>query len=84
MGELIGKIITLIVWGVIAFNWAQPFTDASLAKGLHYTGLGLIAAHVVETLVFWSKIQASNNVLVNALQTFVFGYAHVAFMDKKA
>ncbi len=84
MAELIGKIVTLIAWGAIGVNWLQPFADPSLAKGLHYTGIGLAVAHLIETAVFWGKIKAAGDVPRNVLMTLVFGYAHVPYMGKKS
>lgn len=82
MGMIIGKALTLLVWAAIALNWLQPFQNADLSTALNYTGLGLAVAHVIELAIFSARIRATAKPLANALQTLIFGYAHVAFMDK--
>ena len=78
---LAAKIATLIGWIVIVANWIQPF-GGDIQDILHYSGLGLAAAHAIETAIFLPKAKAlPGNIAVHALQIFLFGYAHNMAMD---
>ena len=80
---LIAKIATIIGWIVILANWVTPFAGDFSAM-LHYSGLGLIAAHLIEVVVFLPKAKRLNeNTALHALQLFIFGYAHNMAIDAK-
>ena len=78
----ITKIITLLSWLAILVNCFQPFA-APLDTILQWTGVGLLAAHVLEMLVFLPKAEkAGGSKIGHALQLLVFGYAHNMAMDQ--
>ncbi|NRB37115.1 MAG: DUF1145 domain-containing protein [Pseudomonadales bacterium] len=72
----IAKIATVIGWFIIFANWIMPF-GGQIGTIIHYSGLGLLAAHAIETAVFLPKAkQLGGNTLAHAAQLFVFGYPH--------
>ncbi len=72
----IAKVATAIAWLVIVVNWLMPFS-ADYYSMIHFTGLGLLGAHALETALFLPKAKALNeNMAVHALQLLIFGYPH--------
>jgi uncharacterized protein YhhL (DUF1145 family) len=79
---LSAQITTIIAWIAIVFNWVHPING--YYDILNYTGLGLAAAHMVETLVFLPKAKkVGGNMAVHIVQLLVFGYVHNMVMDKQ-
>lgn len=77
------KIATLIGWALIIFNWIVPF-EGDMYNILHWSGIGLAAAHLVEVFVFLPKAKrAGGNLAMHAIQLFIFGYAHNLALDKQ-
>lgn len=72
----IAKIATVVGWMFILANWIMPF-PGDISNIIHYSGLGLIAAHIIETIAFLPKAkQLGSNTALHAVQLFVFGYPH--------
>ena len=77
------KIATAIAWLMIIINWLMPLS-AELYNMLHLTGLALLGAHALETLLFLPKAKALNeNMAFHALQLFIFGYPHKMQIDQQ-
>ena len=69
------KISTLLGWAIILYNWVAPIEG--MYTILHYTGIGLAAAHALEMLIYMPMInKLPNNKAMHYLQVFVFGFGH--------
>ncbi|ROS01929.1 putative membrane protein [Sinobacterium caligoides] len=74
---MFAKVFTLLVWIAIAVNWLVPaLLPEDIALGLHYTGLALVAAHVLEVLVFSKRILSNGRPLQDGLLVLLYGYFH--------
>ena len=75
------KILTALVWLAVFINWVTPLDN--LHTLLHWTGIGLLAAHCIEAAVFLPKArQAGGSLPLHLLQLVAFGYAHAMQLDK--
>jgi uncharacterized protein YhhL (DUF1145 family) len=80
---LAAKVVTALAWLAIIVNWVTPING--FYDILHWTGIGLGAAHLIEAFVFLPKAkQAGGSVPLHFLQLFIFGYAHVMGLDEAA
>ena len=72
---LAAKIATLLAWALIIFNWICPI--AGWYNVIHWTGVGFIAAHTLETVIYFPAAKrVGGNLALHIVQLFVFGYAH--------
>ena len=70
------KISTAIGWLIILANWLMPFAG-QLQLILHWSGIGLAAAHALEALIYIPFMKkAGGNIANHMLQTLLFGYGH--------
>ena len=75
------KIFTLLAWILIIFNVISPINGFS--EMLNWTGIGLAAAHCIETLVFLPKAKKlGGNLPGHIIQLLIFGYVYNMEMDK--
>lgn len=76
------KIFTLLLWVLFIANWVSPFGDYYTV--LSWAGLALLAAHIIETAVFFPKAKkAGGNLAAHLLQLLIFGYVHNMAIDEK-
>lgn len=76
------KIIITILWLTIFYNWAIPF-DGMVYTALHWLGIFMIVAHIVEMGIFFNKAkQAGGNIALHMIQLFLYGYFHNLELDK--
>lgn len=76
-----GKIATLAGWLLILVNLVYPLGDYHQA--IQWLGIGLLAAHVIEMLVFLPKARRVGGPLAgHLLQLLVFGYVHNLVMEQ--
>lgn len=76
------RLGTLALWIVVIINWVVGLPVASTA--LHWTGICLIGAHVVELAVFSGKLKYSSNKPLDALQIIVYGYFHAITLKEES
>lgn len=78
---LMSQFITALAWLLIIFNVISPITG--YAEILNWTGVGLLAAHSIETLVFLPKAKKlGGNITSHIAQLLIFGYVHNMKMDQ--
>lgn len=78
---LFSKLLTLLAWILIIFNWISPIE--AWHTNLYWTGIGLSIAHVIEMLVFLPLAKkAGGNLALHGVQLLVFGYAHKMQLDE--
>ncbi|HEY9033579.1 MAG TPA: DUF1145 domain-containing protein [Pseudomonadales bacterium] len=76
-----GKIVTLAGWLLILANLAYPL--GNYQQMINWAGIGLLAAHVIEMLVFLPKARRVGGPLAgHLLQLLVFGYVHNMVMEQ--
>ena len=83
---LISKIFTALAWIVIILNWLMPSLFASLGPTfsdvVSWSGLGLVGAHIIETLIFLPKAKkAGGNLGMHIVQLLLFGYVYNMELD---
>jgi uncharacterized protein YhhL (DUF1145 family) len=78
------KIATLLGWLVIIANWVMPF-GGQLETILHWSGIGLAAAHAIEMLVYIPLVnKATGSKAMHYLQIFIFGFGHFLVLKEQA
>lgn len=78
------KSLTLLGWLIIAANALWPFGEPAHTM-LNWTGLALIAAHLIETLLYLPLIRrAGGNPVVHAAKVMIFGYGHFLALRQQA
>lgn len=78
---LFSKLLTLLAWLLIIFNWVSPIE--AWHTNLHWTGIGLFIAHVIEMLIFLPLVKkAGGNIALHSVQLLIFGYAHKMQLDQ--
>lgn len=76
------KIGTLIGWLAIIANWIVPF-GGQMEMILHYSGIGLLAAHALEALIYLPTInKVGGNKANHIFQVIVFGVGHFLAMKE--
>ena len=73
---LLGKLVTLLFWGVVLFNLYQPLAQP-FELMLRVAGAALLALHVLELGVFNRQLKAVPRSLWQRLQVVLFGVFHV-------
>lgn len=76
------QIATIIAWIIILFNLIAPINGYS--SMINWIGLGLLGAHLVETIVFLPKAKkVGGSLALHALMLLIFGYVHNMVLDKQ-
>ena len=74
-----GKIFTLFLWISLAINYLLGFSN-----WLNYFAAILLCIHVIEFVIFFKKIQNSNDSLFYGFfQTLIFGVLYIGTLRKE-
>ena len=74
-----GKIFTLVLWAVLAANYFLGFSI-----WINYFAALLLGIHVIEFIVFFKRIQNSNdNFFYGFFQTLIFGVLYIGALRKE-
>jgi uncharacterized protein YhhL (DUF1145 family) len=74
-----GKIFTLFLWISLAINYLLGFSN-----WLNYFAAILLGIHVIEFVIFFKKIQNSNDSLFYGFfQTLIFGVLYIGTLRKE-
>lgn len=75
----INRIIVAIAWLLAGINLFMPFPGI-WATVLMWVGIGMIASHAVECLVFAKLVKehGQDNPALHFLNIFIYGYFHAA------
>ena len=76
------KIGTIIGWLVILANYLMPF-GGQIETILHWSGVGLLAAHALEALIYLPIIKkVGGSIPAHMFQTLVYGVGHFLTMQE--
>ena len=74
-----GKIFTLFLWLALAFNYLL-----GLSTWVNYFAAILLGIHVIEFVIFFKRIQNSNDsLLYGFFQTLIFGVLYIGALRKE-
>lgn len=81
LASLAGKLSVVVILLAWAVNFVTPVINESVSAMVFWIGPALAGSHLLEMIIFKSKIANSRNKANDIIQMFIFGYFHTMTMN---